>query len=171
MNISPIQANNNNGNIPIIFTQGDICMKITQKQYSEMVKKASPGSKSWIDIPCAFVIGGLICVIGQGFTELYSYLGYDDRTASAWCTITLVFLSALLTGLGVYEKIAKHGGAGTLVPVTGFANAVASPAVEFKSEGYVLGLGAKIFIIAGPVILYGTAASVIYGLIYYFFLK
>lgn len=146
-------------------------MPVSQKEYSEMVKKASPNSKSCIDIPCAFVIGGLICVIGQALTDFYSYLGFDDRTSAAWCTVTLVFLSALLTGLGVYEKIAKHGGAGTLVPVTGFANAVASPAVEFKSEGYILGLGAKIFIIAGPVILYGTAASVLYGLIYYFFLR
>ena len=146
-------------------------MPVSQKEYGEMVKKASPNSKSCIDIPCAFVIGGLICVIGQALTDFYSYLGFDDRTSAAWGTVTLVFLSALLTGLGVYEKIAKHGGAGTLVPVTGFANAVASPAVEFKSEGYILGLGAKIFIIAGPVILYGTAASVLYGLIYYFFLR
>lgn len=146
-------------------------MPVSQKEYGEMVKKASPNSKSCIDIPCAFVIGGLICVIGQALTDFYSYLGFDDRTSAAWCTVTLVFLSALLTGLGVYEKIAKHGGAGTLVPVTGFANAVASPAVEFKSEGYILGLGAKIFIIAGPVILYGTAVSVLYGLIYYFFLR
>lgn len=146
-------------------------MPVSQKEYGEMVKKASSNSKSCIDIPCAFVIGGLICVIGQALTDFYSYLGFDDRTSAAWCTVTLVFLSALLTGLGVYEKIAKHGGAGTLVPVTGFANAVASPAVEFKSEGYILGLGAKIFIIAGPVILYGTAASMLYGLIYYFFLR
>lgn len=146
-------------------------MPVSQKEYGEMVKKASSNSKSCIDIPCAFVIGGLICVIGQALTDFYSYLGFDDRTSAAWCTVTLVFLSALLTDLGVYEKIAKHGGAGTLVPVTGFANAVASPAVEFKSEGFILGLGAKIFIIAGPVILYGTAASVLYGLIYYFFLR
>lgn len=146
-------------------------MPVSQKEYGEMVKKASPNSKSCIDIPCAFVIGGLICVIGQALTDFYSYLGFDDRTSAAWCTVTLVFLSALLTGLSVYEKIAKHGGAGTLVPVTGFANAVASPAVEFKSEGFILGLGAKIFIIAGPVILYGTAASVLYGLIYYFLLR
>ena len=146
-------------------------MPVSQKEYGEMVKKASPNSKSCIDIPCAFVIGGLICVIGQALTDFYSYLGFDDRTSAAWCTVTLVFLSALLTGLGVYEKIAKHGGAGTLVPVTGFANAVASPAVEFKSEGFILGLGAKIYIIAGPVILYGTAASVLYGLIYYFLLR
>lgn len=136
-----------------------------------MVKKASPNSKCMRDVPLAFLIGGLICVIGQALTDLYSYLGCDDRTAAAFCTITLVFLSAFFTGLGLYEKLAKYGGAGTLVPVTGFANAVASPAVEFKSEGYILGLGAKIFIIAGPVILYGTAASVIYGLIYFFFIR
>lgn len=146
-------------------------MKISQKQYGEMVKKASPYSKCMRDVPLAFLIGGLICVIGQAFTDLYSYLGCDDRTAAAFCTITLVFLSAFFTGLGLYEKLAKYGGAGTLVPVTGFANAVASPAVEFKSEGYILGLGAKIFIIAGPVILYGTAASVLYGLIYFFFIR
>lgn len=146
-------------------------MKISQKQYSEMVKKASPNSKCMRDVPLAFLIGGLICVIGQALTDLYSYLGCDDRTAAAFCTITLVFLSAFFTGLGLYEKLAKYGGAGTLVPVTGFANAVAAPAVEFKSEGYILGLGAKIFIIAGPVILYGTAASVLYGLIYFFFIR
>lgn len=146
-------------------------MKISQKQYGKMVKKASPNSKCMRDVPLAFLIGGLICVIGQAFTDLYSYLGCDDRTAAAFCTITLVFLSAFFTGLGLYEKLAKYGGAGTLVPVTGFANAVASPAVEFKSEGYILGLGAKIFIIAGPVILYGTAASVLYGLIYFFFIR
>lgn len=146
-------------------------MKISQKQYSEMVKKASPNSKCMRYVPLAFLIGGLICVIGQALTDLYSYLGCDDRTAAAFCTITLVFLSAFFTGLGLYEKLAKYGGAGTLVPVTGFANAVAAPAVEFKSEGYILGLGAKIFIIAGPVILYGTAASVLYGLIYFFFIR
>ena len=143
-------------------------MNITQQQYGEMVKKASPNSKSLIDIPCAFLIGGLICLIGQALTNIYVRMGFDERTSAAWCTVTLVFLSALFTGLGLYGKLAKHGGAGTLVPVTGFANAVASPAVEFKSEGLVLGLGAKIFIIAGPVILYGAAASVIYGIIYFF---
>ncbi|MDE6746375.1 MAG: SpoVA/SpoVAEb family sporulation membrane protein, partial [Oscillospiraceae bacterium] len=111
------------------------------------------------------------CCIGQGLTDLYGRAGFDDKTAAAWTSITLVFLSALLTGLGLYEKIAKHGGAGTLVPITGFANAVASPALEFKAEGFVLGVGAKIFAIAGPVILYGTAASVLYGLIYYLFLR
>lgn len=142
-------------------------MDITRKQYSDMVKKASPASKAAADIGRAFLIGGAICVLGQAFTDLYAYLGADPKTASAYCTITLVFLSALLTGLGYYEKLAKLGGAGTLVPVTGFANAVVSPAVEFRSEGFVLGMGAKIFVIAGPVILYGTAASVLYGLIYW----
>lgn len=143
----------------------------TPKQYNEMVKKASPNSKSWIDIPKAFVIGGLICCIGQGINNIFSYYGFDTKTAAAWTSITLVLISAILTGLGLYEKLAKHGGAGTLVPITGFANSVVSPALEFKSEGFVLGLGAKIFIISGPVILYGTTASIIYGLIYYFFLK
>lgn len=143
----------------------------TPKQYNEMVKKASPNSKSWIDIPKAFVIGGLICCIGQGINNIFSYYGFDTKTAASWTSITLVLISAILTGLGLYEKLAKHGGAGTLVPITGFANSVVSPALEFKSEGFVLGLGAKIFIISGPVILYGTTASIIYGLIYYFFLK
>ncbi|MBD5139165.1 MAG: stage V sporulation protein AC [Ruminococcus sp.] len=146
-------------------------MNVSKQQYDTLVKKISPNSKSWIDIPKAFVIGGIICCIGQGLTDLYGRAGFDDKTAAAWTSITLVFLSALLTGLGLYEKIAKHGGAGTLVPITGFANAVASPALEFKAEGFVLGVGAKIFAIAGPVILYGTAASVLYGLIYYLFLR
>ena len=143
----------------------------TPKQYNEMVKKASPNSKSWIDIPKAFGIGGLICCIGQVINNSFSYYGFDTKTAATWTSITLVLISAILTGLGLYEKLAKHGGAGTLVPITGFANSVVSPALEFKSEGFVLGLGAKIFIISGPVILYGTTASIIYGLIYYFFLR
>ena len=146
-------------------------MPISQKQYQIMTKKASPGSKSWIDIPSAFVIGGLICTVGEYLLNTFKNNGFDTKTAGAWTSVTLVFLSALLTGLGLYEKIAKHGGAGTLVPITGFANAVVSPALEFKSEGFILGLGTKIFIISGPVILYGTVASVIYGLVYYFFLK
>lgn len=143
----------------------------TTEQYGEMVKKSSPNSKSWIDIPKAFIIGGLICCIGQAINNIYSANGFDTKTAASWTSVTLVLISALLTGLGLYEKLAKHGGAGTLVPITGFANAVVSPALEFKSEGFVLGLGAKIFIISGPVILYGTVASIVYGLIYYFFLK
>ena len=143
-------------------------MKVNQQQYSEMTKKASPPSKSWINIPKAFVIGGLICGIGQLLLDWYKSMNMSEKNAALLTSATLVFLSALLTGLKLYEKIAKHGGAGTLVPITGFANAVVSPAIEFKSEGLILGLGAKIFAIAGPVILYGTLASVIYGIIYYF---
>lgn len=143
-------------------------MNVSKQQYSEMVKKASPNSKSFKDIPKAFLIGGAICCLGQALNDLLKNGGLDEKSAATWTSVILVLLSAVLTGLGYYEKIAKHGGAGTLVPITGFANAVVSPALEFKSEGFVLGLGAKIFIIAGPVILYGTAASVLYGLIYYF---
>lgn len=143
-------------------------MSVSKQQYSEMVKKASPNSKSFKDIPKAFLIGGAICCLGQALNDLLKSGGLDEKSAATWTSVILVLLSAVLTGLGYYEKIAKHGGAGTLVPITGFANAVVSPALEFKAEGFVLGLGAKIFIIAGPVILYGTAASVLYGLIYYF---
>ena len=145
-------------------------MGVTPKQYQKMSKEASPNSKSWIDIPAAFAIGGAICMLGEFFLNMFQRYGLDAKTAGAWTSIILIFLSALLTGLGLYEKMAKHGGAGTLVPITGFANAVVSPALEFKTEGFILGLGAKIFIISGPVILYGTVASVIYGLIYYYFL-
>ncbi len=146
-------------------------MNISKQQYDSMVKKISPNSKSRTDIFKAFLIGGLICSIGQGLLDIFTYFGFDEKSAAAWTSISLVFVSALLTGLGLYEKIAKHGGAGTLVPITGFANAVASPALEFKAEGFILGVGAKVFAIAGPVILYGTAASVVYGVIYYFFLR
>ena len=146
-------------------------MNISKQQYDSMVKKMSPNSKSRTDILKAFFIGGLICSIGQGLLDIFTYFGFDEKSAAAWTSVTLVFLSALLTGLGLYEKIAKHGGAGTLVPITGFANADSSPALEFKAEGFILGVGAKVFAIAGPVILYGTAASAIYGVIYYFFLK
>lgn len=143
-------------------------MNVSQKQYDKMSKNASQKSRSWVDIPLAFVIGGLICTIGQLLLEGYKKAGLSDKNAGLLVSITLIFVAALLTGLKLYEKIAKHGGAGTLVPITGFANAVVSPAIEFKSEGYVLGIGAKIFVIAGPVILYGTVASLIYGIIYYF---
>ncbi len=146
-------------------------MSVSKGQYQKMAKQASPKSKSLKDIFSAFAIGGLICTFGEFLLNFYGTLGFDKTEAGAWTSITLVFLSALLTGLGLYEKIAKHAGAGTLVPITGFANAVVSPALEFKAEGFILGLGAKIFIISGPVILYGVTASFIYGLVYYFFLK
>ena len=119
------------------------------------------------NIPLAFLIGGLICTLGQGLTQWYLSMGMEKDVASAWTSVTLVGLSALLTGLKVYDNIAKFGGAGTLVPITGFANAVVSPAMEFKSEGLVLGLGAKMFIIAGPVIVYGVTAAAVYGVILY----
>lgn len=135
-----------------------------------MTKQASHNTKSYFTIPMAFLIGGLICTLGQGMVFLYQYLGLSSEKASSLTSITLVFLSAIATGFGVYDKLAKHAGAGTLVPITGFANAVVSPALEFKSEGLILGLGAKLFTIAGPVIVYGVAASVLYGLIYFFFL-
>ncbi len=144
-------------------------MNVSTYEYAQMNKKASPGTKSYKTIPCAFLTGGLICVIGQALTNLYMSLSIAETDASALTSITLVFLSALLTGLKVYDNIAKHAGAGTLVPITGFANAVVSPALEFKAEGYVLGLGAKMFIIAGPVIVYGVLASVLYGIILYIY--
>lgn len=144
-------------------------MQISDKQYDKMTKAASAPSKSWFNIPKAFLIGGLICLIGQGIMELYKAVGMDKDEAGALTSLTLVLASAVLTGLGLYPKVAKHGGAGTLVPITGFANAVVSSAIEFKYEGWILGVGAKVFGIAGPVILYGVTASVVYGLIYFFY--
>lgn len=146
-------------------------MKVTPEQYKQMQKDAAPSSKSYINIPMAFLVGGLICVLGQLLLEGYGALGLEKDAAAAWTSITLVSLSALLTGFGLYEQLAKHAGAGTLVPITGFANAISSSALESKSEGFVLGVGAKIFTIAGPVILYGCAASVVYGVIYFFFMQ
>ncbi|MBQ2972293.1 MAG: stage V sporulation protein AC [Ruminococcus sp.] len=132
-----------------------------------MVEKQTKNSPIVKDCIKAFLIGGAICTIGQVFTELYMALDLEKKQAQTLTSVTLVFLGVLLTALHLYEKIAKHGGAGTLVPITGFANAVSSPAIEFKSEGFILGVGAKMFTIAGPVIVYGTVASVIYGVIYY----
>ena len=118
-------------------------------------------------LPLAFVIGGGICVLGEALLNLYGMLGLSQDYAGALTSMSLIFLSALFTGLKLYDRIAQHAGAGTLVPITGFANSVVSPALDFKSEGYVLGLGAKMFVIAGPVIVYGISASIIYGVIYY----
>lgn len=146
-------------------------MKMSKTQYEQMYKEASHGTKWWFTLPKAFVSGGLICTLGQGLMNMYKYFGLTKEQASISVSVTLVFLASLLTGLGLYDRIAKHAGAGTLVPITGFSNSVCAPALEFKTEGYVLGLGAKIFIISGPVILYGTLASIIYGLIYFFFLR
>lgn len=138
---------------------------MTNQQYAEYVMRKSPTSPLWGDLLRAFLIGGAICALGQVITELWVMSGLPRADAGTACSMTLVFLGALCTGLGVYDDAAKFGGAGTLVPITGFANAVVSPALEFKSEGFITGTAAKMFIIAGPVIVFGTCASIIYGLI------
>ena len=142
---------------------------MTEKQYGALVARMAPKSPMWRDGLNAFWIGGLICVVGQIFTNCYGAWGLEKQDAGTAASMTLVALSALLTGLSVYDDIAKHAGAGTLEPITGFANAIAAPAVEFKTEGFVLGVGAKMFTIAGPVIVYGLAASVVYGFIYWLY--
>ena len=138
---------------------------MTEKQYGALVARMAPKSPMWRDCLNAFWIGGLICVVGQIFTNCYGAWGLEKQDAGTAASMTLVALSALLTGLSMYDDIAKHAGAGTLVPITGFANAVVSPALEFKTEGLVTGTAVKIFTIAGPVIVYGIGASVVYGLI------
>ena len=140
---------------------------MTDKQYDTLVKELSPKSPVLKDCIWAFCVGGAICVLGQVFINWYSSLGLKKQDASGAASMTLVALSALLTGIGIFDDIAKHAGAGTLVPITGFANAVAAPAVEFQTEGMILGTAAKMFTIAGPVIVYGVSASVVYGLIYW----
>lgn len=147
--------------------RGDNKMAVTPKEYGKMVDKATPPSKAYASIPAAFLCGGGICVLGQLLLTRYESLGLIYKDASTMVSVTLVFLTALLTGAGVFDKIAKFAGAGTFVPITGFANAMVSPALEFRSEGWILGLGAKLFSIAGAVIVYGTSASVIYGIIYW----
>lgn len=140
---------------------------MTEKEYGELVTELMPKSPIWKDCVNAFWIGGLICVLGQFFINRYREMGLDKEMAGTAASMTLVVLSAILTGLSLYDNIAKVAGAGTLVPITGFANAIAAPAVEFKTEGFILGVGAKMFTIAGPVIVYGLSASVVYGLIYW----
>ena len=140
---------------------------MTEKEYEKLVGQLSKKSPLWKDCLWAFVIGGIICTIGQALFTGYEALGLDKEKAGTAMSITLVFLSALLTGLSLYDDIAKRAGAGTLVPITGFANAVSAAAVEFQTEGFILGVGAKMFTIAGPVIVYGVSASVVYGLVYW----
>ena len=139
---------------------------MTEKEYGLLVESMSPQSPKWRDCIWAFVVGGSICALGQFLAQIYGRW-LDKEAAGTAVSMTLVALSALLTGLSLYDDLAKHAGAGTLVPITGFANAVAAPAVEFKTEGFILGVGAKMFTIAGPVIVYGVSASVVYGLIYW----
>ena len=140
---------------------------MTEKQYAKLVGEISPKSPILKNCIWAFVVGGAICTLGQAFLELYKYLGLNETDAGTACSMSLVALSALFTGLSLYDNLAKHAGAGTLVPITGFANSITAPAVEFKTEGFILGVGAKMFTIAGPVIVYGVSASVVYGLIYW----
>lgn len=140
-------------------------MSLSSDEYKKMGEAAVPKTKCFRNLSGAFLIGGTICTIGQFVLNFYLNAGLSTPNASAACSMTLIAFSAVLTGFGVYDKIAKFGGGGTLVPITGFANAVVSPAMEFKSEGFVLGLGVKIFTIAGPVIVYGVLASVVYGFV------
>lgn len=142
-------------------------MKMTNKDYLEYVKKISPKSKLIPDIIRAFVVGGLICCLGQAILSGFKAAGLDEKDAGSATSICLILLGAVLTGLGIYDRLAKYAGAGTLVPITGYANSVVSPAIEFKTEGFITGTAAKLFIIAGPVIVFGTGASVVYGVIYW----
>ena len=140
---------------------------MTEKEYGKMIEKMAPRSPVGKDCLFAFLIGGMICAIGQLLMNGYTALGLDKQDSGTATSMTLIVMSALLTGLSLYDDIAKYAGAGTLVPITGFANSIAAPAVEFKTEGFILGVGAKMFTIAGPVIVYGVSASVVYGLIYW----
>lgn len=138
-----------------------------QQAYQKYVKQVTPTHNLFKNMCKAFVTGGVICMIGQFILNRCHAMGMEDTTAGSWCSLTLVLLSVILTGLNLYQKIAKFGGAGTLVPITGFANSVAAPAIEYKKEGQVFGIGCKIFTIAGPVILYGVFTSWVLGLVYW----
>ncbi len=140
---------------------------VSQKEYKKITDRNSPKSNLFVDCIWAFIIGGGICTLGQALINLYSFLGLGEQSSKTLCSVSLIFIGIFFTAVHLYDNLAKHAGAGTLVPITGFANSIASPAIEFKSEGLITGLGAKMFVIAGPVIVYGTTASVIYGLIHW----
>ena len=150
-----------------LWRQKGIPMRITNEEYKKLYQKASPRSPMLKDIVLAFLIGGAICTVGQAIKEYFISLGLDEKAVSSALSITMIILGVLLTDLRIYPKIAKYAGAGTIVPITGFANSIASPAVEYKTEGLVLGTCVKMFTIAGPVLVCGLSASVVYGLIYY----
>ena len=139
----------------------------TNEKYKKMIKDFSPKSPCLKNCVCAFLVGGFLCFLGQWLFFLYEGFGMNEETAGTLVTVSLIFLSAVLTAIGVFDRIARFAGAGTLLPVTGFANAMVSPAMDAKSEGIILGVGAKIFTVAGPVLLYGTLAGSIYGVIYW----
>lgn len=140
----------------------------TKKDYQKYVDEKTPNSPIGKNIIKAFIVGGIICTIGQGISDGLRAMNLDDKTVSSVTSITLIFIGIFLTAINVYNKIGKFAGAGSIVPITGFANSIASPAIEFKSEGLVLGVGAKIFQIAGPVLVYGISTSIVLGIIYYF---
>ncbi len=138
---------------------------VSKQEYSRIVNRNSPKSKIYVNCAKAFFIGGAICAVGQVILEIYESLGISEKDAKLLTSVTLIFIGIALTAAGLYTKIAKHAGAGTLVPITGFANAISSAAIEFSTEGWVTGIGTKMFVIAGPVIVYGTAAATLYGVI------
>lgn len=144
-----------------------ILLSISKDDYSKMTDKASPNSPVLLNCVKAFIFGGAICCFGQLLITLLKNAGLGEKEVQAGTSSILIIITAILTGIGVFDKIARHAGAGTIVPITGFANSVVSPALEFQHEGFILGTAAQMFTIAGPVIVYGTASSVIYGLIYY----
>ena len=146
-------------------------MDMTNKEYGEYVNGKSKPSPILKNLICAFVIGGLICTVGQGLLNLYKKAGLTAEDAGSAVSMTLIFAAALLTGLGLFDKLAKRAGAGTLVPITGFANAMVSPALEFKSEGFITGTGAKLFTVAGPVLVFGISASILYGILLVLFFR
>lgn len=145
--------------------KGREAMDMSPKEYQEYLKRINPRSPVGKNMVLAFLVGGAICCAGQAIGDWYGLLGLNRQDAATAASITLVFLSALFTGLGLYHRLARYAGAGTLVPITGFANSVASPAIDFRAEGIVTGTAVKMFTVAGPVIVFGTAASVVYGLI------
>ena len=144
-------------------------MAIDKSNYNEYVKKKTPNSPILKDCIKAFLIGGLICIIGQGITDIAVMLGAGTSDVKMITPIVLVFLGSFFTGIGVYDKLGKHAGGGSIIPITGFANSIVSPAIEYKSEGYVMGVGGKMFTVAGPVLVYGISASVLIGIIATFF--
>ncbi len=145
----------------------DVLKERKQKEYNEYVKQVTPTHSLWTNMWHAFVVGGAICTAGQMILNAAMDLGLDKKTAGTWCSVLLVLVSVILTGCGIYQRLAKFGGAGTLVPITGFANSVAAPAIEFQKEGQVFGIGCKIFTIAGPVILYGIFSGFVLGAVYW----
>ena len=146
-------------------------MELSNQEYSQLVQAHAKPSPLWKDLAWAFGAGGTICVLGQALLNLYQRLGLDQEQAGTAVSITVIFVAAVFTGLGLFDKLAKRAGAGTLVPITGFANAMVSPALEFKSEGLITGTAAKLFVVAGPVLVYGISASVIYGLIFFLLIQ